>query len=219
MAVDGVLTAGALAGLATTPITVPNGGTGATSFTTDRFLRGAGISAITAFDLFGTANTWTANQTITGTLTATSFSGSGAGLTGVPSRRDIISVTDSGVDFGSGDVALFTTAAPHGLAEGSANVQVVATSVAGYNRLVTVDVTPTPTTFYDVGLLYTSDATGGAWYEPGTLTDLANAGSLGFFGHAAIAKPTVSGSRGGNAALQSLLTALANLGLITDSSS
>lgn len=40
---------------------------------------------------------------------------------------------------------------------------------------------------------------------------------LGFFGSAAIAKPAVTGSRGGNAALASLLTQLANLGLITDS--
>lgn len=41
--------------------------------------------------------------------------------------------------------------------------------------------------------------------------------TLGFYGAAAVAKPTVTGSRGGNAALASLLTALANLGLITDS--
>jgi hypothetical protein len=40
---------------------------------------------------------------------------------------------------------------------------------------------------------------------------------LGFFGTPAIAKPTVSGSKGGNAALTSLITALANYGLITDS--
>lgn len=42
---------------------------------------------------------------------------------------------------------------------------------------------------------------------------------MGFFGTAPITKPTVTGSRGGNAALASLLTALQNLGLITDSSS
>ena len=41
---------------------------------------------------------------------------------------------------------------------------------------------------------------------------------LGFHGTGAITKPTVTGSRGGNAALASLLTALANYGLITDSS-
>lgn len=42
---------------------------------------------------------------------------------------------------------------------------------------------------------------------------------LGFFGATAAAKPTVTGAKGGNAALGSLLTALSTLGLITDSSS
>jgi hypothetical protein len=45
-----------------------------------------------------------------------------------------------------------------------------------------------------------------------------SAAALGFFGAPAVTKPTVSGSRGGNAALASLITALANVGLITDSS-
>ena len=40
--------------------------------------------------------------------------------------------------------------------------------------------------------------------------------SIGFFATTPIAKPTVAGPRGGNVALQNLLTALANLGLITD---
>lgn len=44
-------------------------------------------------------------------------------------------------------------------------------------------------------------------------------GSLGFFGTAPAAQQDITGSRGGNAALASLLTGLANLGLITDSSS
>lgn len=42
---------------------------------------------------------------------------------------------------------------------------------------------------------------------------------LAFHDTAPIARPTVTGSRGGNAALASLLTALSNYGLITDSSS
>jgi hypothetical protein len=42
--------------------------------------------------------------------------------------------------------------------------------------------------------------------------------AIGFYGTAPIAKPTVTGSAGGNAALASLLTQLAALGLITDSS-
>jgi parallel beta-helix repeat protein len=54
----------------------------------------------------------------------------------------------------------------------------------------------------------------------GTVLDVDPAGSaLGFFGAAAGTKPTVTGSRGGNAALASLLTSLAGLGLVTDSSS
>ena len=40
---------------------------------------------------------------------------------------------------------------------------------------------------------------------------------MSFWGATPIARPTVSGSKGGNAALASLLTALANAGLITDS--
>lgn len=40
---------------------------------------------------------------------------------------------------------------------------------------------------------------------------------IGFFGASTATKPAVTGSRGGNAALASLLTALSGLGLITDS--
>lgn len=43
--------------------------------------------------------------------------------------------------------------------------------------------------------------------------------TAGFYGAAAVAKPTVTGAKGGNAALASLLTALVQLGLITDSTS
>lgn len=43
------------------------------------------------------------------------------------------------------------------------------------------------------------------------------ANQAGFFGATPTGRPTVSGAKGGNAALASLLTALANLGLITDS--
>jgi hypothetical protein len=43
-------------------------------------------------------------------------------------------------------------------------------------------------------------------------------GAIGFFGHAAAVKPTITGLKGANAALASLLTGLASLGLIVDSS-
>ena len=41
-------------------------------------------------------------------------------------------------------------------------------------------------------------------------------GSVGFFGAGGVTRPTITGSRGGNAALASLLTALVQLGLVTD---
>lgn len=43
--------------------------------------------------------------------------------------------------------------------------------------------------------------------------------TLGFYGATGISKPAIFGSRGGNAALANLLTRLANLGLITNSTS
>lgn len=42
---------------------------------------------------------------------------------------------------------------------------------------------------------------------------------IGFFGTPKISKPVVSGSKGANAALASLMTALANLGLVTNNTS
>lgn len=55
-------------------------------------------------------------------------------------------------------------------------------------------------------------------YGSGTKNLEVGASTLGFLGTAGIAKPTVTGSRGANAALASLLSALASYGLITDSS-
>lgn len=60
--------------------------------------------------------------------------------------------------------------------------------------------------------IFTETADSGAVHT----LDPTGAGAVGFFGAAPIAKPTITGSRGGNAALASLLTQLANYGLITD---
>lgn len=54
---------------------------------------------------------------------------------------------------------------------------------------------------------------------PGILIQDTTSRKIGFFGGTPGAKPTVSGSRGSNAALADLLTELATLGLITDSTS
>jgi hypothetical protein len=76
------------------------------------------------------------------------------------------------------------------------------------------------TNLYRVGAdqLATDDAlfVGGRLHTYGNLTV---DGNVGFYGTGAQAKPAVTGSRGGNAALASLLTQLAALGLITDSTS
>jgi hypothetical protein len=55
-----------------------------------------------------------------------------------------------------------------------------------------------------------------ALYVGGALKFKVGASGVGFNGSAAMAKPTITGSRGGNAAVASLLTQLANYGLITD---
>jgi hypothetical protein len=59
--------------------------------------------------------------------------------------------------------------------------------------------------------------TGGTDSKDNIRMSILKDGKMGFFGHAAAAKPTVTGSKGGNEALASLITALSNLGLITDS--
>lgn len=52
----------------------------------------------------------------------------------------------------------------------------------------------------------------------GTVVFEGNSTGIGFFAATPVAQPTVTGSRGGNAALASVLTALANLGLIVNNS-
>ena len=56
-------------------------------------------------------------------------------------------------------------------------------------------------------------------YNGTNVMNLGSGGKLAFFGTAAQSKQTITGSRGGNAALADLLTKLATIGLITDSSS
>lgn len=84
--------------------------------------------------------------------------------------------------------------------------------------------------YYDhTGTLQRTDGAGGANINAasgqtldlktnGTSRIAMNATGIGFFAATPAAKPTVTGSCGGNAALASLITALATLGLVTDSS-
>jgi hypothetical protein len=57
----------------------------------------------------------------------------------------------------------------------------------------------------------------GTWKVPGYVDFTGT--KIGFYGTAAASKPAVSGAKGSNAALGSLMTALAGLGLVTDSTS
>lgn len=63
------------------------------------------------------------------------------------------------------------------------------------------------------------DNSAAAFQENLRLGSDGSAAMTGFFGATPAVKPTVTGSRGGNAALADLLTELATLGLLTDSSS
>jgi len=77
------------------------------------------------------------------------------------------------------------------------------------------------------GTLALQDGSNNSWLTIDTTLELKDGASgtkrvevdgtgLGFFGSAPIAKPTVNGAKGGNAALTSLCTQLSNLGLIND---
>lgn len=69
------------------------------------------------------------------------------------------------------------------------------------------------------GVNVIAPSSGGITFRGGEIQFRPSTGGLlGFFGFAAVTQ-TVTGSRGGNAALASLLTALANYGLIVNSSS
>lgn len=65
---------------------------------------------------------------------------------------------------------------------------------------------------------FSCDDAGGTARTCISLGTASSASALAFHGTAAINKPTVTGSRAANAALASLLTALANYGLLVDSS-
>lgn len=93
--------------------------------------------------------------------------------------------------------------------DASDNVYLASSSSQAYVRgsAVLVEASNTGCAIFAGGVLNTTFSTSGG-----------SAPQLGFYGTAAAAKQTVTGSRGGNAALASALTALATIGLITDSS-
>ena len=58
----------------------------------------------------------------------------------------------------------------------------------------------------------------GSLVEAFTLRSISSLPVVGFFGDAGTVRPTITGSRAGNAALADLLTSLDAMGLITDAS-
>jgi len=96
-----------------------------------------------------------------------------------------------------------------------ARVKVDSSGTSGGGAIILGDGTTSDTNLYRsaADTLKTDDS----FHVGATLRHLGT--SLGFYNTAAATKQTVTGSRGSNAALTSLLTALATIGLITDSSS
>lgn len=101
--------------------------------------------------------------------------------------------------------------------DGLGNTFVIATAPGGIVGSVTVKARAEGNTSNQSGTIATTARVGiGAGL---TLTETwVQHRALGFFGATPVAKPTVTGSKAANAALTSLLTALANLGILTDSS-
>lgn len=112
-----------------------------------------------------------------------------------------------------------------------AAVDFVAADAGGQTSELTIDPTQAALGWMDNsglnGGAFGIDATGSIIQSTGTLNVQISApsaavklqgatGTLGFFGSTGTTQPTITGSRGGNAALASLLTAGANLGLWTD---
>ena len=154
-----------------------------------------------------------------GTLTNCTFptlnqptSGTAGGLTGTPAIT-VASVTTAGM------VSSTNTSGYNFMAAGTAGN-------GAYLAKVTGDSTYRWIVDQNGAMSWASGSAGAdttlARTSSGVLTltgSLGVSGPVGFNGTAPASKPTVSGSRGSNAALASLLTALANMGLLTDSSS
>ena len=64
---------------------------------------------------------------------------------------------------------------------------------------------------------YTTTELVPAVLTPNPQVGISATDTIGFYGATAAAQPTITGSYAGNAALHNLLTALATLGLIVDS--
>lgn len=130
---------------------------------------------------------------------------SGTTAAGFGSELDFVNQNQSGVDVVCGyALGLYT-----GGVTGAENGSIVLGGIYGGVRFEGIRIRG------GVGM----PVVGGVGGESFVRNDLRHAGTnLGFYGTVPIPKPTVTGSRAANAALASLLTALASQGLVTDSS-
>jgi hypothetical protein len=106
----------------------------------------------------------------------------------------VTSFVDNGTDLAEFTASLGTVAATMQAVDGGENASV---SCAGIDSSISM--------YCDSNLIFKLEEAGATQ-------------KMGFFGVTTVARPDITGSRGGNAALADLLTSLASLGLITDSS-
>lgn len=126
---------------------------------------------------------------------------------------------------GGGSLSLNTSTIKYGISGSTTSIQPANNTTNGATGDQTIfsamDCTGTTSTGGDLIVASGTGTTanGSVKINSGSTTRIqANGTGLGFFNATPIAKPTVTGAKGGNAALASLLTQLVSLGLITDSS-
>lgn len=146
------------------------------------------------------------------------FFGDGSGYSVAFSRRsgsattDVVTILDDG-----------TTTITGVLTAKSFTLGASVSGAGGAGTLIRNDsngmlLQPITGSVYDFAVLNVA-ANGYIMNVPTGTKNVTFGGAVGFNNASPLAKPTITGSRGSNAALASLLTALANYGLITDSTS
>ena len=122
----------------------------------------------------------------------------------------------------SGNVGIGTTLAGAGVSYQILNINGNQLFVGADSTQESPMLNITPSYVVSTHASYTTRTVFNQWKAAGALEAMRfEAGAtvmLGFYGHAAAVQPTVTGLKGGNAALGSLLTALAGMGLVIDSS-
>lgn len=185
--------------------------------------------------LIDVGQTWSGTQTFTGSVNL-----NGSLITLGDLSTDVISVLgemriyeDSATNYGEIETANLTadrtwtfpdatgTLPLLGLAQSwtadqTFSQDITVTGTATFNGPVNLGNGAADTITVNGDTTFTNDVTLGN-SSGDTIIVAASGGSIAFFGGAAVGKPTITGSRGGNVALQNLLAQLAGLGLITDS--